>query len=283
MRAKRAETATEDSSPGPDPLAPANPRHPISMTAAPRGDTPVHRSPLAQAAEGYWVQSREPLASLVFVAPLLVAYEAGVLLMGPEAVRNGADAWLRQLLEVVGFGQYFLLPILTVCILLGWHHTTRCPWRLNQGLLGGMAGECFLLTACLWVLAHLQATLLQTGARPIGERISSILQNAVRYLGAGIYEELLFRLILLSLAIWGLGRLGLAPRRRLVAAVLLTSLLFSGAHYVGQYGERPDWNSFLFRFLAGVFFSILFVYRGFGIAAGVHAAYDILVGLVAPA
>jgi hypothetical protein len=39
------------------------------------------------------------------------------------------------------------------------------------------------------------------------------------------------------------------------------------------------WFGFVFRFLAGVFFSVLFVYRGFGIAAGSHAAYDVLLGL----
>jgi membrane protease YdiL (CAAX protease family) len=259
------------------------------MTAAPRGDSPQHRSPSARAAEGYWVESRQPWPSLVFVAPLLVAYEAGVLVMGPEAVRNGADAWLRQFLELIGFGQYFLLPVLTVCILLGWHHTTRRPWRLSRGLLWGMAAECLPLAICLWLLARLQGILLQAVAQPIGLSIRSIIQYAVSYLGAGIYEELLFRLILLSLLVWGLGRLGVGPRRRLVAAVLLSSLLFSVAHYVGPCGDRLQWssflfwNTFLFRFLAGVFFALLFVYRGFGIAAGAHAAYDILVGFFAAA
>jgi hypothetical protein len=255
------------------------------MTAPPRRNSPAGRSPLARAADGYWVESRQPLASLVFIAPLLVGYEAGVLLIGPQRVRNGADAWLRQLLELIDFGQYFLLPVLTVCILLGWHYTTRRPWRLSRGLLWSMVGECLLLALCLWLLAQLQGILLQSVARSIGLSISSVAEqiatDLVRYLGAGIYEELLFRLILLSLALWGFGRLGLGGRRSLVAAVLLTSLLFSTAHYVGQYGELLDWNSFLFRFLAGVFFSILFVYRGFGIVAGAHAGYNILVGFFA--
>ena len=254
----------------------------FSMIAARRRDDKGPRGPLAWAAQGYWVESRQPLASLVFIAPLLVGYEAGVLLMGPEAVRNGAEVWLRQLLDLVGFGQYFLLPVLTVCILLGWHYTTRRPWRLSSRLLWTMAGECLLLTISLWLLAQLQGIVLKAVARPFGLSISSVFEDAVSYLGAGIYEELLFRLILLSLTAWGLGRLGAGPRQRLVAAVLLTSLLFSAAHHVGQFGEPLEWNSFLFRFLAGVFFSILFVYRGFGIAAGTHAGYDILVGFFAP-
>jgi hypothetical protein len=41
-----------------------------------------------------------------------------------------------------------------------------------------------------------------------------------------------------------------------------------------------DWYPFVFRTVAGLFFSALFIYRGFGIAAGTHAAYDMLVGLV---
>ncbi len=70
-----------------------------------------------------------------------------------------------------------------------------------------------------------------------------------------------------------------------MTAVVVTSLMFALAHYVGRYGEavacsQPAfWFGFLFRLLAGLFFSILFVYRGFGIAAGAHAGYDILVGV----
>lgn len=65
----------------------------------------------------------------------------------------------------------------------------------------------------------------------------------------------------------------------MVLAVLVSSLVFAVAHYVGHAGDTFYWFSFLFRFVAGVFFSILFIYRGFGIAAGTHAVYDILVGL----
>jgi len=110
---------------------------------------------------GYWHESRRPLASLAFITPLLVVYEVGVLALGPQAVRNGADVWLRQLLELLGFGQYFLLPLATVCILLGWHHTTRQPWRLSSGVLLRMAVECLLLSLCLRLILQLQGSLLE--------------------------------------------------------------------------------------------------------------------------
>ena len=67
-------------------------------------------TPLGHFAERYWVESRQPLASLIFIAPLLGVYEAGVLAFGRNAGRNGADAWMRQMLEQLGFSQYYLLP-----------------------------------------------------------------------------------------------------------------------------------------------------------------------------
>lgn len=50
-------------------------------------------------------------------------------------------------------------------------------------------------------------------------------------------------------------------------------------HNIGPLGESFQWYTFCFRTTAGLFFAALFVYRGFGVAAGTHAAYDILVGL----
>ncbi len=244
----------------------------------------------------YWVESRRPLTALAFVTPLLVLYEAGVCFLGPQAVRNGADAWLRQLLAQLGFGQYYLLPVLAVSILLGWHYTTRQPWRLSRGVLASMVLESLLLAVCLRLILQLQGVLLQSIAGPCPATVPPAtmavgipykVRGLIGFLGAGVYEELLFRLIFLSLVGWGLTRI---PAKRgqpsaMVIAVLLTSLAFAAAHYVGPYGEPVQlfrsafWFSFSFRFLAGAFFGTLFVYRGFGIAAGSHAGYDILVGL----
>jgi hypothetical protein len=95
-------------------------------------------------------------------------------------------------------------------------------------------------------------------------------------LGAGIYEELLFRVILVSglvaLArkIFGWSRSGAA-----VFGVILGALIFSTFHYVGPYGDRFSLGSFTFRMVAGLLFSGLYVVRGFGITAWTHALYDV--------
>ncbi len=239
----------------------------------------------------YWVSSRQPLVSLVFVAPLLAIYEAGVIVLGPKAVRNGADMWLRGLLEWMDFGNYFLLPALVVGILLGWHYTMRQPWRVSRPVLWGMVAECLVLSLCLRGLSYVAAFALQAAvglmspakAAALASQPPGSLARLIGFLGAGVYEELLFRLILLCAAIWLIRRSGLSGRTSTVAAVLATSAIFAAAHYVGPYGDAIAWRDFtfwygiLFRFVAGVFFSVLFVFRGFGIAAGAHAGYDILV------
>ena len=95
-------------------------------------------------------------------------------------------------------------------------------------------------------------------------------------LGAGLYEELLFRVVLVSgLALLGRHLLGLGARAAGVGAVLLGALLFSASHYVGAYGDPFTMGSFTFRFVAGVFFSGLYLLRGFGITAWTHALYDV--------
>lgn len=235
---------------------------------------------LGQKAETYWVESRRPLASLVFIAPLLIVYEIGVLMLG---VQNGADDFMRRVLNLMGFGQHFLLPILTVCILLGWHFLARQPWRLSGGILWTMTIECLLLGVCLRAIVFAQHSFfgMIDGAATAGilDKLKDTLGLAVGFLGAGIYEELLFRLILLSAATWGLRRAGIGNPTSTIVAVILCSILFAAAHHIGLGAEPFRPQAFLFRSLAGIFFSIVFLYRGFGVAAGSHAAYDILAGL----
>ncbi|MFM7244144.1 MAG: type II CAAX prenyl endopeptidase Rce1 family protein [Planctomycetaceae bacterium] len=228
-------------------------------------------------ADTYWSISRTPLTSLVFTMPLVLAYEGGVLLMGRGSPRNGADVWLRQLLDAAGFGAYFLLPALTVIGLLAWHHVEHDRWRVRPGILAGMALESTVWAAALLGLARLQGRWWPLAAAVDGE---GLFARFVAFCGAGLYEEVLFRLLLLPALAWLLSQVGCSTAAAAFWGVILSSILFSLAHYVGPLGDVFTLYSFTFRFLAGLFFAILFVARGFGIAAGTHAVYDILVGLV---
>lgn len=236
----------------------------------------------ASAIANYARESARPLVSLVFVTPMLLAYEGATLAFGTQAMRNGADVWLRELLKFVGFGQHFLLPLLTTGMLLGWHHVKGYAWRFRPGVLLGMLVESLSFAVLLMLLARLQSGLLsfsmETNVAPVK---ASRVAQMFAYFGAGIYEELLFRLMLLPLIICIARGCKVGDRASVVWGVVISSLVFSAAHYQAftGYGDELQFFTFSFRALAGAFFAVLFLKRGFGVAVGCHALYDMMVVL----
>lgn len=233
----------------------------------------------------YWATTRRPLPSLLLILPLLGIYEVGLIWVGGvarDAHRAGADTWIRHALKLVGLADQWLLPLLLVCVLLGWLALDRQGWRFSPLILGGMILESFLLALGLIGLSHLVDLGFIRLDGPVLATPGGVSPNSVTtllgYLGAGIYEETLFRFASIPL-IYGVLRLLQAPG--LVActvAITCSSLAFSLAHHAGAPGETFTLFAFVFRWLAGVFFAYVFVARGFGIAVGTHSAYDLLVG-----
>jgi membrane protease YdiL (CAAX protease family) len=236
----------------------------------------------------YLAATRHPWACTLFVFPLLAAYEAGVLLMAPaqpEALRNGADIWLRWALTRVGLPQQFWPPALLAVALVLW-----AWWRRRdrpRELLGtwiGMTGESAGLAVVLWGISRGLRPLLDGLGLPLSAAAESdpAVAQTVCFLGAGIYEEALFRLALFSALCW-LFRQGELPSwGAALLAATASALLFAAAHNLGPHGERFEGTVFLFRTLAGLYFAGLFACRGFGVAVGAHAGYDVLVGVVVP-
>ena len=253
----------------------------------------------------YWLETRRPFCNLIFLFPLLVAYEVGVAMTGSlhgASIRNGADAWLRLWLLRAGVDLFWLLPLLLLGILFAWHLQARQPWRINWETLGGMLAESLLYAFVLIMFGqlidygfrHASTLRLQLEEITISQ---GLMIRLVTFMGAGIYEEFLFRLCLMP-AIYGASRLIRIPRRwAILGTVCMTSFVFSLAHYLGPCPDgpvlemvteamarvhaRPElWFGFAFRTLAGMFFAGLYFFRGFGIAVGAHAAYDVFVGVV---
>jgi hypothetical protein len=270
------ETAFPEGEPAfPEGIAPGLPADSDALSTGPTSGWEMQADNATREMDSYWSISRRPLTSLVFTLPLVMAYEGGVLLLGRGTPRNGADVWLRTLLDSFGFGHYFLLPLLTILGLLAWHHIEHDRWRFRPGVLAGMAGECVLWATVLFGIA-----ILQNRFWPLADGIGEgMFARLVAFCGAGLYEEVLFRLLLLPAVTWTAARMGSGPLAAVSWGVVGSSVIFSLAHYVGPLGDVFELHSFTFRFLAGAFFAILFEVRGFGIVAGSHAAYDILVGL----
>jgi hypothetical protein len=170
--------------------------------------------------------------------------------------------------------------------LLTWQVFGKFPNKCRLDTLVGMAAESVLFACLLLLLAQGQDWLFRVYLDPLDLAVaatnarSQSLAQGISYLGAGIYEEVLFRLLALPLG-RVIFRILLVPKRAtLPASVIATSLLFSLAHYLGPAADSFTVFSFLFRTLAGVFFAVLFLMRGFGITVGAHAGYDLLVGML---
>jgi hypothetical protein len=240
---------------------------------------------MGQAKGNYFAAARHPWPCFWFLLPLLAAYEGGVLWLGgsqPEMLRNGADTWVRWALQGVGLQQLYWAPIVLAFIFLVWCYARRKdrPGDLI-GVTTGMAIESVVFALGLWGISRGLAPLLDrlgirldTAAPP-----SRLVGQIVTYVGAGIYEEVVFRLVLFALLDF-VGRWAGLPRTlAFILAALASAGLFSAAHHIGPFGETFEGTIFLFRMLAGVYFAVLFRLRGFGIAVGTHALYDILVGV----
>jgi hypothetical protein len=233
----------------------------------------------------YLAATRHPWACLLFVLPLLLGYEFGVLYLGgsdPSALRNGADAWLRWGLERYGLGQAWVAPAVVVAVLLvrSWANwPTRPQEPLATGF--GMALESVLFAVGLWAVARNFEPLLDRVGLPAASVAfrTPAAGQVVTYVGAGIYEEVLFRLGLFSVACFLLRAVAVPTLPAVLLAGVGAALTFAAAHHLGPNGEEVVPAKFLFRSLAGLYFTALYVVRGFGVAVGAHAGYDVLVGV----
>jgi hypothetical protein len=234
--------------------------------------------------DDYWHLTRRPLNGLLFLVPLLLLYEYGVHYFGGAAaieVRNGADYWMRSGLAQLGLGHNWLLPVLPAAGLLIWQVAGKYRWKIAFDTFLGMLAESLLFAMLLVLIGRLMqcASHVPTAALAVGPISPDAWKRAVGFVGAGIYEEFLFRLCLLPLLFGAIRLLRLPRSAALAVAIVADAALFAAAHYVGPGADAFDQFTFLFRSVAGMYFALLCVSRGFGITVGAHAAYDLLVGL----
>ena len=243
-----------------------------------------------------------------------------VLSHSQTQIRVVTFVWLQNILESIGFGGKFAWaapPLAVIIILLSLQITSRKKWNFWVKDFFLMIVECSLLAVPLIVLALFLSFSSTNGTQrfhskmnnPVesqnisvtvcssvnGNNITSsdsqqnqevkkknIIADIVTGIGAGIYEELVFRLILICiLLVLFQDLIGMTHANAIVFAVLVSAALFSAHHHVDLLSGRPsivnpfNVTKFAFRTIAGVYFSILYAIRGFGITAGTHAFYNI--------
>jgi len=228
----------------------------------------------------YMNDAQRPVSSLIFLLPMVAIYELGTFLLAgnlSDAIAERVIAFqlLRQFFGLFGATSFHLPGLALLAILAAWHLATGDRWQIRWRTICVMGVESLLLAIPLVVLSHVAAgyeNASQLSGTPPGHIWARDLLLSV---GAGIYEELLFRLMLISLLSVILMDLARVPEGPAVFAIVIVSgVAFSMYHYLGP--EPFVWSSFMFRTVAGVYLAGVFMLRGFGITVGCHATYDIL-------
>ncbi len=262
-----------------------------------------------------WAGARGDLAtSMFYVFPLFLIYEIGVMF---TQTLNGADFITRALLALVsGDRTSFLLLHLAlagifVIVLLAWRRQHRV--NLKSGMLMVIESAIYAITIgsvivliierilpCL-VAEAVTETLTGTITKTMGVvgdagdvfvnefetatsnvRLGATSLSVITSLGAGVYEELVFRLGLFfggaSLLLWW----GTRNKAAWLLAAVISSVLFSAAHHLGPYGEMFEFNVFTFRLLAGLAFAAICYWRSFAHAVYSHFLYDVYVLVLHP-
>jgi hypothetical protein len=260
-----------------------------------------------QETERYLREGSGPLADLALTLPLFIVYHLGVVWLD---VQNAADVVTRELKALASSslpaysGLTLAVGALFVGILLvlGRGHTLR--WQrfalvAAEGVLYAVAMR--LVASYVVGKVHLDAGAPTTeslafmvvswvGGAPTPPPLEvstpaeslGFMTAIVLSLGAGLYEEVAFRV-----GLYGLGRKVLLammpealPGQRLAASLgwaAFSAAVFSGWHYVGQFGDPFELRSFVFRWVCGLVFTLIYVFRGFAPVVWTHALYDVWV------
>ena len=94
-------------------------------------------------------------------------------------------------------------------------------------------------------------------------------------IGAGIWEEFAFRVILINLFFLIFKSILDSNIGATFLAVSLSAILFSYFHFIGPIADEFVLSSFLYRSAAGLYLGFLYVARGYGIAVYCHMFYDL--------
>jgi len=224
--------------------------------------------------------------SLILVAPLFLAYQVAVAF---SRSINGVDFVTRWILVAVGHDhtRYLLVQLVLAALFVAfivWARRQRAvaretavPMMLESAIYALTLGSVIvLLMQELFGLGGADPQ-ISSVAHELALALSDTGEAVVVALGAGVHEELVFRLGLMAGTAALLLRLGVSRRIAVIAALAGSSLVFSLAHHAGVHGEPFHLDVFTYRTLAGVVFGLVFYYRSLAHAVYTHFFYDLYV------
>jgi len=238
---------------------------------------------------GYVRQATLPLASLIFLLPFIAIYEVGTRFL-TTAAQHGREqqivafSKMEQFFRLFGANGRHMPALAVVGMLFVWHLTRHDSWRVQIRTVAGMTVESVLFGLPLLFLAflvnrYMPVLGLHATEVPIFAPRTTLSDRLIMDVGAGVYEEFVFRFILFTFFSLILKDLLKLPDKTVYLVMVVASgVLFSLYHYWSP-TEYFVSRIFAFRTLAGIYFGVIFMCRGFGITAGSHCAYDVIVTL----
>ncbi len=226
--------------------------------------------------QNYFKESSHRFYGAATALVMLILYEI-LIMWGTSSgmmIRNAPEAWLRDSLNFLGVSHIHIsyLMLGAALIAVPMFHDSSVTLKARTVLL-------MILESIFWgAISGLLIQLVMIKLFFIAGSISgSLLGDLGLAIGAGLFEELFFRVILTTLLV----RVSIKAFKNkwlsFIVAILIASFLFSLAHYVGSAADSFEFYSFLFRFLAGIWFTTLYSLRGFSVVCLSHAFYDIFV------
>ena len=246
--------------------------------------------------QSYLENSSAALTCFIFSLPLLVVYHAGLWWLNTFADlrwANAVDIAIADALGQLGMAGPLLSFILVVVVFLvmhamsgkSWHWPPAYTWLLMVLESLVLALPVFMLSRLVVkILDYLPLSIVESGGDELSWRANLILSC-----GAGVYEEFFFRVLVMGTMVFVMDKvLGFKSGWRFVIAAVLQALLFAASHHLPGGPEEiidlAELREYLpviaFRTAAGIYFAFLYIERGFGIAAGSHACYDLMVVLL---
>ncbi len=229
----------------------------------------------------YFQQSLYPLNSLVLIAPLLIAFHlssrgASTNLLAPHLI--------GKFLAYFGATTDILPPMLIVVALLIQQVLSKKPWKVQPFPIAGIVAESIIWTIPLIAINQVTSRLILQSA-PAAQmgaiEFYSTGTEVTLAIGAGIYEEFLFRLVFISLALLVFVDIfALKKKTVAITAIISGAIIFGLCHFsLSQLADPAllDWQKLIFLTVAGLLWGFIYAYRGFGIAVGSHILWDLYV------
>lgn len=229
----------------------------------------------------YFSSTHSLLYSYLISLPLLLLYEALIYLSNPnteQTVRISVDVWIKWLFAFIGrdiVSITLIFAALVGLVILYRERNRLSSLRLSYFFSMLIEASVYAFVLGLLITSAITGLLQIMQTSPV-EGLSTAQQLALS-LGAGLYEELFFRVILVSLLLFIFKKLFTKNYIAFGMAMIVAAAIFSLVHYMGAYGDSFTIGSFLFRFLFGLALNAIYIWRGFGIAAWTHAIYDLIV------